>query len=1156
MRFSLLRLSCLLNSFSLCYHRISNYQIYTMSSNAKLTAIIEAAGEAQIRFLYCDNCPDTLASDWFESTSYNWCLDLLCRGCDSKWSVCRLCKRASRFTTENQMRRHKSWAHQQSVAVVSRLPAATPVNGESIIQVTNEPPESFMMEMQSPDASVHDEDVFSTDNNWHDDYAVTTDDNWIESPHNYPATIYTGDISASNFGEPAAFSNETGGLVVDGHVAQLDFQCLGNEISTNYFKHHHDGHGNSYLVAMSQFNRDNVAPFLDDADVELQMYISYLVDSLTKPQRHHFAEILTRVVDKFSLTTAQKDESPSKRQALSNESSPMRANNPFVSRQLKYPCDIPRSYKEIRAWILEGKYYMFHNLPRPLVHKVGDHACVSIKDCIADMLGHGFALQELVASGSCCTSVSNTTIDGFSRAQTIIGNAQRVLGSSMEQATVLWLTSWSDDFEPNYSIKANRGSVWIKTITIALPTDKANTIAYTYPVALGPKGVDHDVAERFLLSELKLFMEAPVPVLYSGRAKTMTPVYMETFASLQDQPERRDMLFLARGNATYHSRWGYAMDCPALKNVLPPCTSCLESLKKEARDSTTYLTAEWRTGGCDICSCWAFVLPGKHLRFTPPKGYPADKIPDDGVIPATHLSFPLLRQVVDETHQKVINNSWTDKEAEVYLRVHCLSTTAYRAIIAQAKNCSLFEHLESLGNVTSDEYIALSEEKSLHPELYQKWALPSLWNDSIPLERYGDVPMHLLFLGVAKSLVLDIQGWLKAQKQHSSFVLYASNVLSTLYELKLGWCKVLPSYSSGKFGGWVSENYLALVRIFKWIYAPIQQMDVEDTPFVLPETPQRRWTKDVNVKWLRIRGLNTLGSALQVRERVAEYLSQPVEEVPVPIPPRGGTGKQLLRMLNRFSDLVCLLMDKHSDDSHVRNVEVYVRVFLSEYAEFAEQLNLRAENGNPAWIAKYNFMSLLNLSQQIEEVGPLRTLWEGGTRGEGYLRHVKPQMKTGLKTNWQCSLMQTLLRSKSMATLTQSFTCRNIVDNSQHRVYTSEAHLRRMWMSRKPLSIVVQNDVEFMAAYQGTEQVCWMSFLRLEHVAEINEMSYFYFSCNGEVHDIVLNGNSVGAVLLPRLAQTGLPKTGDEAVYSCIRDDWRLMVDSSGHFLPISRHSV
>ena len=1108
-----------------------------MINNDKSVGLEAVAGKAQHRLLHCETCPNMLASIWSESTSYDWCLDLVCGRCQSTWSVCRECSQATtRYTSRLQRSRHNARSHSLKSESVVTVAAAAHAAGETIVQDTNRQQGSSMMEVHSP-----------PDGGVYDDFMVTTDDNWIASC----------DGRTESTEVQAAFPNEQCGLG-DDSPALIDFQCLGNDISALYFKNHYKGHGNSYLVGMSQFNRNNISPFLEQADVELQMFISFFVDSLTKPQRHFFAEILARVVATCNLSMAQKDLTPSKKQAVSNDESPRTSGNQPIPSQLSYRCEIPHSYKEIRAWILDGKYSIFHNIPRPSVHKVGkhgEHACVSIKDCIADLLGHGFTTHELGAKGSYITNYTNTTVDRFSRAKTILGNAQRVMGSSANQATILWLTSWSDDFEPNYSIKGNRGSVWIKTITIALPVDSSNSVVYTYPIALGPKGADHDVAERFLLSGLKLFTQAPVPQLYSGRTKKMTPVYLETFASLQDQPERRDMLFLTRGNATYHARWGYAMDCTNLKNVLVPCATCSESLKKEARDSSAYVTAEWRTGMCDICSCWAYMLPSKHLRFLPPKGYPVEKLAHDGLIPALRLSFPILRQVVYEAHDKVMNSSWTDKEAIAYLRVHCVSSKATDEIVARAKNCSLLQELESTGDITSDKYLAIYEEKSRCPELYQRWPLPALWDDSIPLERYGDVPMHLLFLGVGKTLVLDTQEWLKAKNRHSSFVLYASNVLSSVESLQLGWCKLLP-YSSGKFGGWVSENYLALVRIFKWIYAPIEQMEVEASLFVFPQTPQKHWNKIINVKWLRLRGLDTSGNALEVRDRVAEYLAQP-DGVPAPVPPRGGSGKQVLRMLNRFTDMVCLLMDKHSDESHARNVEVYVRLFLSEYKEFAERLyGAVTENGTPAWIAKYNFMSLLNLSEQIKEVGPLRNLWEGSTRGEGYLRKVKPSIKTGLKTNWQSALMQSLLRLKSMATLTQAFTNLDIGDNAQYRVYPSAANLESMWARQKPLSIVVKNDVEFMAAYQATNKVCWMRFVRLAHVAEINEMSYFVFSRADGAHTFVMDGNAICAMLLPRLSSTGLPKSGDQAVYSCITNDWRVMVHSSGVFLPLSRHSV
>ena len=40
-----------------------------------------------------------------------------------------------------------------------------------------------------------------------------------------------------------------------------------------------------------------------------------------------------------------------------------------------------------------------------------------------------------------------------------------ILGKTLPMVP-LFLTIWSDDFDPNKSIKGNRQSVWIKTLTI------------------------------------------------------------------------------------------------------------------------------------------------------------------------------------------------------------------------------------------------------------------------------------------------------------------------------------------------------------------------------------------------------------------------------------------------------------------------------------------------------------------------------------------------------------------------------------------------------------------------------------------------------------------------------------------------------------------
>ena len=47
------------------------------------------------------------------------------------------------------------------------------------------------------------------------------------------------------------------------------------------------------------------------------------------------------------------------------------------------------------------------------------------------------------------------------------------------------------------------------------------------------------------------------------------------------------------------------------------------------------------------------------------------------------------------------------------------------------------------------------------------------------------------------------------------------NTLDSVLHLKLSWLLILP-YNGGKLGGWVSENYMAIGRLLKWVFSSIE----------------------------------------------------------------------------------------------------------------------------------------------------------------------------------------------------------------------------------------------------------------------------------------------------------------------------------------------
>ena len=109
------------------------------------------------------------------------------------------------------------------------------------------------------------------------------------------------------------------------------------------------------------------------------------------------------------------------------------------------------------------------------------------------------------------------------------------------------------------------------------------------------------------------------------------------------------------------------------------------------------------------------------------------------------------------------------------------------------------------------------------------------WNSSISLDNFCDVIMHLLFLEITKASKDLLFSWINERMSGKKFNKISKNMLASISDLGLDWCKIIVSDSE-----WVSEIYLAYARLVKWIYHPfstlyLNQNDIE--PYVEPSIP-------------------------------------------------------------------------------------------------------------------------------------------------------------------------------------------------------------------------------------------------------------------------------------------------------------------------------
>ena len=131
--------------------------------------------------------------------------------------------------------------------------------------------------------------------------------------------------------------------------------------------------------------------------------------------------------------------------------------------------------------------------------------------------------------------------------------------------------------------------------------------------------------------------------------------------------------------------------------------------------------------------------------------------------------------------------------------------------------------------------------------------------------------MHLLMLGVMKSVMIKIGSWLRSINQNSNFLSIVKSKLSIIKRMNIEWCKILEYPTTEKTGGWVSETFLAISRLGVWFYSYLFLLPIKEN-YKDPITDFSTWNKQQCVSWLDARSISNIGSASDLRSKIGEYI--------------------------------------------------------------------------------------------------------------------------------------------------------------------------------------------------------------------------------------------------------------------------------------------
>jgi hypothetical protein len=337
--------------------------------------------------------------------------------------------------------------------------------------------------------------------------------------------------------------------------------------------HSHDiggsgGAGKRYIISkMCGVHFKNNTEIYDkttNTEIDFQICMSRFVTKLTRSQQKEFGELM-EFVSKI-----------------------------FVKKEISPICHVPEHYSDLRRMYIDGDNSIAKQLPIPVVGINSDHSFVSILDIIADfLLNEDMLINDIYNYDNIVNNfITSNDMHVFktSRANEIINNAKRRLNNSpAPQIPIipLFITLWSDDFDPNKSIKNNRQSCWIKTITIFTMDMEGKKRSSTYPLTLAMKGKNHDIIEQYYMSQIISLKEGELINMYSRSHKKVIHIHAEIFCIMNDQPERRGNLHLSNGNSMIHGRFGLLLDCKQVKNTIRSCLTCTKDIIEEAMSTIT-----------------------------------------------------------------------------------------------------------------------------------------------------------------------------------------------------------------------------------------------------------------------------------------------------------------------------------------------------------------------------------------------------------------------------------------------------------------------------------------------------------------------------------------------------------------------------------------
>lgn len=688
----------------------------------------------------------------------------------------------------------------------------------------------------------------------------------------------------------------------------------------------------------------------------------------------------------------------------------------------------PADHNGVNRRYLVGKRSYYQNLPIPEVNSLQDgHAYSSILDCGKVALANGITLAHVTTDltedqlGDCYGKLWQTP-----RAAELAA-AARDAGLSADTKIIFYIL-WRDDVEPNWT-KSNRGSVWLLTLSFVGIGAFEKSKSCTFPLSIGRSKSSHDEMEH-LVHDLMRHEAAEPRNLYHGATKTDEKVAFLPFIISTDSPEKRKATGTAMGNGTSHARFRCSADHNRLLAIIRPCDSC-----------RSMMTSGQLPNGCNECANWDVLKAGGYLgdklKLPPKDKYPMSfledngngfsYLTDDGMLVPFQLTFSRLRASYQLAFDNFAGFHWTETEVREFLSVECINTKLVDELLEHGANARTIADIKKKAfNLIEELEHMLLWNAEIHPEDYSCPPGMAVWIGADGIAIFVDAPMHLIFLGIIKTTLFMIKKWLGKGGYLEDFLKRCKELNALLNDLHIDWLRI-EDFRDGKFGGWVSENFVAFSRVMLWFFQDLgtlmRESVLQEDSEPPSQVPNTTWKQKHYWRWFYDRGLEDciLQKPTKAEMKCKILLLMAKDEVP-PVMDRSAEHepKQIEIVLLALDAMITVLMtDEVIPEVTCPLAELRIKHFLTEF-DILDQSCLKAGK-KPKVISASNYLTLLNLPETMRRFGPLRGIWEGHWCGEGFVRKVKPHLRYGQRVNFGSNAMKHCLKESVLEMAAEKF---------------------------------------------------------------------------------------------------------------------------------------